>query len=79
MSTTSPLFNSAEFWDNNRRCECGFIRWDCGDCKDTLIVTQTYGEDSSEYQIESACEKCDPDMRAAGDSPYDWHSCGGSW
>lgn len=54
------------------KCECGFPRWNCGDCFDTQIITVIHGEDSGEWEDEYACPKCDPDMRAYGDKQSDW-------
>ena len=41
--------------------ECGFPRWKCGDCHDTLIITEYHGEGSEEWEEEYACPKCDPE------------------
>ena len=41
-------------------CECGFPRWDCEICHDTLIASEIHGEYGGEWIEEYRCPKCDP-------------------
>ena len=41
-------------------CECGFPRYDCELCHDTLIVSEIHGEGHYEFEVEYRCPKCDP-------------------
>ena len=41
-------------------CECGFPRYDCELCHDTLICSEIHGEYGGEWEEEYRCPKCDP-------------------
>ena len=42
--------------------ECGFPRWDCDLCHDTLIVTEIHGEYGGEWEEEYGCPICSEDL-----------------
>ena len=42
--------------------ECGFPRWDCDLCHDTLIITEIFGEYGGEWEEEHGCPICSEDL-----------------
>ena len=43
-------------------CECGFPRYDCELCHDTLIITEIFGEYGGEWEEEHGCPICSEDL-----------------